>query len=113
MATKDVSAAAPHGHPHVAVGTKGHRRRPSGQPPPLPRDLGASGRFWIAVVVYFALTGIGVLLFNPLRHLFDEVDDAILRRFVSLRTTVTVHLAQAINVLASRWTIRVIRWTAV
>src|SRR5919198_507282 len=52
MATKDVSAAAPHGHPHVAVGTKGHRRRPSGQPPPLPRDLGASGRFWIAVLVY-------------------------------------------------------------
>jgi len=113
MATKDVSAEAQTVHPQPTVGTKGHRRRPSGEPPPLPRELGASGRFWIGVAVYFALTVIGVLLFNPLRHLFDEVDDAILRRFVTLRTTVTVHLAQAVNLLASRWTIRGIRWAVV
>jgi tRNA A-37 threonylcarbamoyl transferase component Bud32/membrane-associated phospholipid phosphatase len=113
MATKDMSTPAAPGHHGAIVGAKGHRRRPSGQAPPLPRNLGASGRFWIAVAVYFALTVIGVLLFNPLRHLFDEIDDAILRRFVALRTTITVNVAQAINVLASRWTIRVIRWTAV
>src|SRR5438093_4154709 len=113
MATKDVSVPASGGHHPAAVGTKGHRRRPSGQPPPLPRNLGASGRFWIGVAVYFAFTVIGVLLFNPMRRIFDDVDDAILRRFVQLRTPATVHLAQWINVLASRWTIRVIRWTAV
>src|SRR4029453_16975939 len=113
MGAKDVSETTPHRHPGGAVGRKGHRRRPSGEAPPLPRDLGASGRFWIGVAVYFALTVIGVLLFNPLRHLFDEIDDAILRRFVALRTNVTVHVAQAINLLASRWTIRGIRWTVV
>jgi tRNA A-37 threonylcarbamoyl transferase component Bud32 len=113
MGAKDVSETTPHRHPGGSVGTKGHRRRPSGEAPPLPRDLGASGRFWIGVAVYFALTVIGVLLFNPLRHLFDEIDDAILRRFVALRTNVTVHVAQAINLLASRWTIRGIRWTVV
>jgi tRNA A-37 threonylcarbamoyl transferase component Bud32/membrane-associated phospholipid phosphatase len=113
MAAKDVSAPTPHGHPHAAVGTKGHRRRPSGQAPPLPRELGASGRFWIAVVAYFVLTVIGILLFNPMRQIFDDVDDAILRRFVSFRTSFTVQLAHAINLLTSRWTIRLIRWSVV
>jgi tRNA A-37 threonylcarbamoyl transferase component Bud32/membrane-associated phospholipid phosphatase len=111
MATRDVST--PHGHPHAAVGAKGHRRRPSGAPPPLPRELGASGRFWIAMVVYFVLTVIGVFLFNPLRKVFDDVDDAILRRFVALRTPVTVQIAHAVNLVASRWTIRAIRWSVV
>jgi tRNA A-37 threonylcarbamoyl transferase component Bud32 len=30
------------------------RRRPSGQPPPLPRELGAGGRFWIGLLVALA-----------------------------------------------------------
>jgi tRNA A-37 threonylcarbamoyl transferase component Bud32/membrane-associated phospholipid phosphatase len=65
------------------------------------------------MVAYFVLTVVGVLLFNPLRQVFDDVDDAILRRFVALRSPFTVHLARGINILASRWTIRVIRWSVV
>src|SRR6059036_1309792 len=113
MATSDVSAPAPRHRSRARVGTGGHRRRPSGEPPPLPRQLGSSGRFWIGVVVYFALTVIGVFLFNPMRRVFDDVDDAILRRFVALRTPIVVHLTRGINLLASRWTIRVIRWSVV
>src|SRR5437763_306923 len=57
MATKDVSVPASGGHHPAAVGTKGHRRRPSGQPPPLPRNLGASGRFWFGVAILGPWTG--------------------------------------------------------
>ena len=37
------------------------RRRPCGEAPPLPRDLGRSGKFWLTMVAYFVATVIGVL----------------------------------------------------
>ena len=39
------------------------RRRPSGEPPPLPHQLGRTGKFWLVMVGYFLATAIGVLTF--------------------------------------------------
>ena len=35
------------------------RRRPSGEPPPLPHHLGRTGKFWLIMVAYFVVTAGG------------------------------------------------------
>jgi hypothetical protein len=65
------------------------------------------------MAVYFGLTLIGVLLFNPLEHLVDEIDSRILGVFTSLRTNAVVNVALGVNVLASSWAIRAIRWSTI
>ena len=62
------------------------RRRPSGEPPPLPRDLGRSGRFWLIMVGYLISVAIGVIVFAPFQRLFEHWDTERLRWVVALRT---------------------------
>jgi tRNA A-37 threonylcarbamoyl transferase component Bud32 len=113
MDSPDVARAGLSPASHGRFGTGHRHRRPSGEPPPLPHHLGRSGRFWLALSVYFAATIVGVLLFNPLSNVFETIDAAILRRFTELRSAAVVNIALAINGLASRWTIRAIRWSAI
>ncbi|HEY5905877.1 MAG TPA: hypothetical protein VIX39_08685, partial [Actinomycetota bacterium] len=61
------------------------RRRPSGEAPPLPRELGRSGKFWLFMAAYFVATVIGVVLFEPSERLFHRIDTAVLRWFASWR----------------------------
>jgi hypothetical protein len=42
------------------------RRRPSGEPPPLPHDLGRSGRFWIEMVGLFIVSIVSLALVHSL-----------------------------------------------
>jgi tRNA A-37 threonylcarbamoyl transferase component Bud32 len=86
------------------------RRRPSGEPPPLPRDLGRSGRFWIVVVAVLMITVVGGMLFEPFTRFFNGIDAAVTRFAAGLRVSVVDELAKGVDVLASRWTIRGIRW---
>jgi tRNA A-37 threonylcarbamoyl transferase component Bud32/membrane-associated phospholipid phosphatase len=86
------------------------RRRPSGEPPPLPRDLGRSGRFWIMLVGVLLVTVVGGMLFEPFTRFFNGIDAAITRAAVELRVGIVDEFAKGVDVLASRWTIRGIRW---
>ena len=110
MTTSSEIPAAARGRRGPEFGTGG-RRRPSGEPPPLPHRLGKSGRFWIGMAIYFGLTIIGVLLFNPLERLVEEIDSRVLKFFTSLRTNVVDNVALAVNVLTLSWTIRGLRWS--
>src|SRR5207342_3203734 len=74
---------------------------------------GKSGRFWLSLTAYFALTVLGILLFNPMSRFFESLDAMILRRFVELRSPVVNDVSLAINGLASLWSIRVIRWSVI
>jgi tRNA A-37 threonylcarbamoyl transferase component Bud32 len=88
----------------------GKRRRPSGEPPPLPWQLGASGRVWITLAVSFIAIVVLVLASQALATGFDRWNAAVLRRVVSIRTGWLTTLMVGINtVLASRWTIRILR----
>jgi membrane-associated phospholipid phosphatase len=95
---------------HRVIGTRVRRRRPSGEPPPLPRSIGRSGRFWLFMVAYFVVVLIGVLLFPTLEGFVERVDAQRMMWFAQLRTPVLTALAKAINLSASPWTIRVLRW---
>ena len=86
------------------------RRRPSGEAPPLPRDLGRSGKFWLCMVAYFVTTVIGVLLFEPMTRIYETIDATLLHGVAELRTELLTDLVQTIALLSSRWVIRALRW---
>jgi membrane-associated phospholipid phosphatase len=88
----------------------GARRRPSGEPPPLPRELGRSAKFWLLMVAYFVATLIGVLLFAPLGRLVEKIDAGRLEWFASIRSDPLTKVAETVALLTSRWTIRILRW---
>ena len=91
--------------------TPRRRRRPSGEPPPLPRKLGRSGKIWIGLVAYIAVLLILVLFFfQPLTGVFDRFDSLRLRGLARLRTDWLTDWMLFVNGLGSRWTIRVLRW---
>jgi uncharacterized membrane protein len=89
---------------------EGKRRRPSGEPPPLPRQLGVSGRIWIALAACgLAVVG-AVLTYGALGAAFDRWDSAVVRQVASVRTGwLTTLLVGVTTVLAPRWTIGILR----
>jgi membrane-associated phospholipid phosphatase/tRNA A-37 threonylcarbamoyl transferase component Bud32 len=88
-------------------------RRPSGEPPPLPRSLRTSGRWWLIgtglVMVVWA-----VALSNlPTRLKIIDLDDAVVQRLAELRTAALTDVMLAVHALGSRWTIRALYWATV
>src|SRR5215470_4499174 len=96
--------------PQRGPGGGGRRRRPSGEPPPLPRNLGVSGRVWVAMAaILVAIIGL-VLASQALASGFDRWNAAVLRGIVGIRTGWLTSLMVGVNtVLASRWTVGVLR----
>ena len=88
----------------------GKRRRPSGEPPPLPRHLGVSGRVWIALAASLvAIVGL-VLASAALGDAFGRWDHAMVHRVAMVRTGWLTSVVVAVNTaLVSRWTVRVLR----
>ena len=86
------------------------RRRPSGEAPPLPRELGRSGKFWLTMVAYFIGTVIGLWLFEPMARLYEQVDTAILRWIASWRFEPLTTVMEGLALLSTRWVLRALRW---
>jgi hypothetical protein len=109
-----MDAARPPPSPSVTPGRgpggASKRRRPSGEPPPLPRRLGLSGRVWIVLAACLVcLVGL-VLVSTTLGSGFDRFDFAITRRIVALRHGWLTSVNRVFNaVLASAWTVRILR----
>jgi tRNA A-37 threonylcarbamoyl transferase component Bud32/membrane-associated phospholipid phosphatase len=76
----------------------------------LPRQLGVSGRVWIALGASVPVV-VGVLLaYGALGVAFDRWDSAVLRQIAVLRSGWLTTLMVAVNtVLVSRWTIGILR----
>jgi tRNA A-37 threonylcarbamoyl transferase component Bud32/membrane-associated phospholipid phosphatase len=89
---------------------EGKRRRPSGEPPPLPRNLGLSGRVWIGLGALLIAIVALVIVYEAPSSGFDRLNAALLRRVVAIRTEVLTTLMLGINNgLASRRLIRIMR----
>ncbi len=88
----------------------GAHRRPSGEPPPLPHELGRTGRFWLLMVGYFVVVLVGLFLSKPLTRIFIRIDEAILRWFAGIRSHWLTNIMLVVNVVATRWVIRPLRW---
>ena len=86
----------------VDVSRVGKRhRRPTGAPPPLPKSIGATGVFRLALVFIVVIPGCIWLHSNP--GPLDRFDAAITDAVVSLRTGWLDSLARNLNTIGSRF----------
>ena len=86
------------------------RRRPSGEPPPLPRHLNASGKWWLALSGMVVVGWIVVWATGTV-GLFDVADTRVLQAFEAIRTSALTEVAEVAGVLASETAIYVL-WLA-
>jgi tRNA A-37 threonylcarbamoyl transferase component Bud32 len=84
------------------------RRRPSGEAPPLPREIGGSGRILLVLVaIAGALTLVSALSGS---HVADRFDSSFLRWLARYRTGALTDLTRLLDGIASRWPLRILRW---
>jgi membrane-associated phospholipid phosphatase/tRNA A-37 threonylcarbamoyl transferase component Bud32 len=89
------------------------RRRPSGEAPPLPRQLRNSGKFWLwwlgFTVAIFAM----VSLWTGAAFGITHVDTAILQWFERIRVPWLTHLSRGLDALGSAWVNLTLRWITI
>ena len=83
-----------------AIARVRRRRRPSGEPPPLPRQLRASGKWWLALSGAVVLAWVVVVLTGTIRY-FDVADTRVLQAFAELRSPLATDVAQVAGLLAT------------
>jgi tRNA A-37 threonylcarbamoyl transferase component Bud32 len=90
------------------------RRRPSGEPPPLPRPLGTSGKLLLAYIALVFTLFMVVGLIGSLDEKLDRWEGLALQFLAGFRTPALTTVMQAIDgVLSSAWFLAVLRWGAV
>ena len=103
------AGAAPDRSPS-GVAVVRRRRRPSGEPPPLPRSLQTSGKVWVVVGLAATVLWVLTAINTPLRIVADRLDLLILERVVELRSNIVTEVMQSVHALGSDWGARVLRW---
>jgi tRNA A-37 threonylcarbamoyl transferase component Bud32/membrane-associated phospholipid phosphatase len=76
------------------------RRRPSGEPPPLPRHLAKSGKWWLAASGGVIVAWITVAVTGS-AWVFDVVDTRVLQAFAQVRSAPLTRVALAAGALAT------------
>jgi tRNA A-37 threonylcarbamoyl transferase component Bud32/membrane-associated phospholipid phosphatase len=93
----------------AGVRVAGRRRRPSGEKPPLQRELRTMGRLWLLGGIAMVVLWISLFALPSTGDWWTERDNSVLRWFVDIRTDSLTSLADAIAVLGSSWFSRVLR----
>jgi tRNA A-37 threonylcarbamoyl transferase component Bud32/membrane-associated phospholipid phosphatase len=73
------------------------KRRPSGEPPPLPRAINASGKWWLAFALSAVALWITVVLTRRTGVTLDAIDHALLERIVMLRSAWLTRVAKVLS----------------
>lgn len=79
------------------------QRRPTGAPPPLQRRMGASGRFWLAMMAYASIVTVLVLQIEAVLHFSDRVETWWLLRVANLRVDWLTPIMRGIKAAGSDW----------
>jgi len=69
------------------------RRRPSGEPPPLPKHINKSGKWWLAVAAALSVLAVFGSVFTEAYVHLEVVDHAVLEWFAVVRTPWLTDLA--------------------
>ncbi len=91
----------------------GRRRRPSGEKPPLPRELRASGWFWVITGLIMVLVWISLFVFTETTNWWTDRDMTVLRWLQDLRSDGVTKVMDALHALGSQWFIRPLRWATI
>lgn len=97
----------------AGVRLSGRRRRPSGDKPPLPRELGTSGRIWLAVGLCSVLIWIFLFAVPGTGDWWGRTDNQVLQWFADIRGPTLTTLMLGLHALGSSWFIRPLRWVAI
>jgi tRNA A-37 threonylcarbamoyl transferase component Bud32/membrane-associated phospholipid phosphatase len=103
--------------PRLAVVSRtGRRRRPSGEPPPLPHPINTSG--WVYLSAAGGVLAVWLLLWlgkgvEPFSDALLRADLAVLGWFERVRTDALTAVMLDVHALGSEWTARVLRWVTV
>jgi len=110
MTAADPSPSVERGTAERTPSRPQRRRRPSGEPAPLPRGaLQGSGTAWL-VACGIGLVGSLVWLIPSVSSALTHVDDVVLGWISAARTDVVTSLMRGIHTLGSHWTIRLLLW---
>jgi tRNA A-37 threonylcarbamoyl transferase component Bud32 len=100
--------------PSVTRGARtGRRRRPSGEAPPLPRPINASGRFYLSMTAVVLALWVLLLAVEPAFVAMTRVDVAILGAMEGLRTDGATSVMRTLSHLGDEQVVRVLRWGTV
>ena len=97
----------------AGVTVSGRRRRPSGEKPPLPRQLGRSGKIWLAVAVGITVLWISLFAFPRTTDFWARLDHSVLNWFVDIRNATLDEIMLLLHALGSGFFVRPIRWLAI
>lgn len=106
-ADAETAAAPEDGHEE---GTR--RRRPTGEPPPLPAAQRWRGYRWGLVAIVAAVASLFALAYSD-SDVVARADEALNRGAVALRTDLSVALAEVLSGLTNEWTLRILRWATI
>src|SRR4051794_5841954 len=90
--------------PVLAFPPLGRRRRPSGEPPPLPRRIDSTSRLYVALAAVTALLWAG-LSFRPALSVITKADLAVIRAVAHLRSAPVTTMMRTLTALGSGWTV--------
>ncbi|RBY78141.1 hypothetical protein DQ238_13140 [Geodermatophilus sp. TF02-6] len=96
--------------PAPAIQRVRRRRRPSGEPPPLPRHLNASGKWWLGLSAGVVVAWTVALVTGGVPAV-DLVDTRLLQALAAVRSPGLADVAEAAGVLAGRRALHVL-WLA-
>jgi tRNA A-37 threonylcarbamoyl transferase component Bud32/membrane-associated phospholipid phosphatase len=86
------------------------RRRPSGEPPPLPRHLYTSGKSWLALVGLSAVLWLTFLFVAGAGAATTRFELSILEAVAEVRTGFLTTIARGIDYVSSEWAMIPVRW---
>ena len=102
-------------HQTTAVGRHHRRRRPTGEPPPLPRSIATSGLWWAIGTV--ALVALAILMFVASRTSLGltaaDLDGKLLRPLIGLREPGLTSVMQALSGPGLLIVVQAIRWPTI
>lgn len=93
-----------------ALHISGKRRRPSGEKPPLPRELKVSGIIWLVVGISTLAVWATLFAVPGSAEWWQLRDNTVLDWFVDLRSDIGTTISKVIHALGSAWAFRPLRW---
>lgn len=91
----------------------GRRRRPSGEPPPLPRELNRVAIGWLVLFLFWAVVWSWVFLSDAPARWITERDLELMAPIVDHRVDWLTPTMQAINELLTSWITPVLGWVTI
>jgi hypothetical protein len=89
--------------PGVAVGRARRQRRPTGEPPPLPRRVTITTTSWLVLAAIVLAAAFVAALHAPWLRVDDRASTWLLRPLAGIRAPWLTDIANAVNVAGSGW----------